>query len=137
MTCPDEERLSAARAYLSVTCSPLASKVASREAGMSCCLQAEGNSAAAIHFALVMQQLLQVTPLFQVLGDVNTETDLLDDEMPEPPLAGAQSGQLVGRATAICSVLRTLHGSLSIDRRQRPEEGRCPQDKVLHSCRTS
>ena len=49
-----------------------------------------------MHFALVMQQLLQVTPLFQVLGGVDTEADLLDDEMPEPPLAGAQPGQLVG-----------------------------------------
>ena len=63
---------------------------------MRCCLQAEGSSGAATHFALVMQQLLQVTPLFQVLGGVNTEADLLDDEMPEPPLAGAQPGQLVG-----------------------------------------
>ena len=69
---------------------------------MSCCLQAEGDSGAAVHFALVMQQLLQVTPLFQVLGGVNTEADLLDDEVPEPTLAGAQSGQLVNKATAFC-----------------------------------
>ena len=101
-TCPAQ--LHAARAVLSVIRSPLAGKVARREAGISCCLQAEGSSGAAIHFALVMQQLLQVTPLFQVLGGVDTEADLLDNEMPEPPLAGAQSGQLVGKTPACCSV---------------------------------